>query len=146
MDVSALTISVIENEQLMQEAQKIRFTVFVEEQHVPRELELDQFEQCSTHLLARINDHAVGTLRFRVYQQFVKIERVAILPKYRGLDLGRQLMQTAEQIIHQRYPGQSILLYAQQRSLKFYLKLGYQQMGEPFLQAGIEHIKCIKEI
>ena len=53
MDITTLTIKNIETEAERREAQDIRFKVFVEEQLVPRELELDRYEECSTHLLQR---------------------------------------------------------------------------------------------
>jgi len=62
---------------LMREAFGVRFEVFVDEQGVPRELEMDEFDPCATHLVAIRADRVVGTLRMLDHEGAAKIGRVA---------------------------------------------------------------------
>ena len=75
----------------------IRRTVFVEEQGVAPEADLDQHEASSArHALAFVDGHAVGALRWRWYEPGVaKIERVAVLSAYRRRGIGRALVAWA---------------------------------------------------
>ena len=67
----------------------IRVAVFVEEQGVPREAELDQHEASAVHLLAEVEGRPVGTMRWRpVPPATAKLERVAVLPEARGRGVG----------------------------------------------------------
>ena len=83
----------------------------------------------------------VGTTRIRsLSDSLVKIERVAVLSQYRGLGIGRQLMDVA--IAHIRHQGIfEIKINAQTHARKFYDKLGFEQQGDEFDEAGIPHIE-----
>ena len=119
----------------------IRTTVFVDEQGVPLDEELDEHEAQATHLVARVDGRPVGTLRWRVVPPATaKIERVAVLRDMRGAGLGRMLIEAALQQaaaagIHRA------LLNAQASAVDFYRRLGFVIAGEPFDEAGIPHVR-----
>ena len=118
----------------------IRTAVFVDEQGVPLDEELDEHEALATHLLARIDGRPVGTLRWRVVPPGVaKIERVAVLREARGSGLGRVLVEEAlRQAAAAGIP--SAVLNAQISACDFYRRLGFVVVGEPFHEAGIAHV------
>lgn len=119
----------------------IRTAVFVHEQGVPLDEEIDEHEATATHLLAFVGGRPVGTLRWRVMPPATaKIERVAVLREARNLGLGRLLMDEALRQIAAAGIDTAVL-NAQTGAASFYLRLGFQFDGEPFDEAGIEHIR-----
>ncbi len=124
----------------------VRMTVFVEEQAVPPEEELDALDAAATHFLLRLSpDEAasqavvIGTARLLDKGDGRgKVGRVAVLREYRGLGLGLRLMEFIEATA--RAQGfQTLVLDAQCYAIAFYEKLGYVAEGDVFLDAGIEH-------
>jgi len=129
-----------------QDALKIRYEVFVEEQNVPEELEIDDLEEQSHHVVLYQDDQPLGTAR--IYHQgdgVYKIQRVAVLNAQRGHGLGAQLMQACEQKI-QQLQGTKMTLGAQLQALPFYEKLGYIVEGPEFMDAGIPHRTVTKTV
>ena len=86
----------------------------------------------------------MGTARIRLLNpQIAKIERVAVLPRYRGQGVGRRMIEQAIRSLTER----GILeaqLHAQMQTIDFYQKLGFLPQGEPFYEAGISHIAMSK--
>ena len=114
----------------------IRFTVFVEEQEVPEEEELDGMDCESTHFLATHDDRPIGTARLMPSGQ---IGRMAVLKPFRRQGVGALLLQTAvTEAINQGMP--SPFLHAQTHALSFYRAHGFESHGAIFLDAGIEHL------
>jgi predicted GNAT family N-acyltransferase len=123
------------------EAMRIRFAVFVEEQRVPRELEVDEFDVMAVHLLAVEEEtgNPIGTARFLDKGEGVaKIGRVAVLPDYRGKGVGEALMRAA--LERARRTGHAVVvLDAQLSVIGFYERLGFVAEGAVFDDAGIPH-------
>lgn len=132
-----------------QDAFAVRRTVFIEEQQVPPEIEMDEYDRAeaeTVHFVAYLNNLPVGAARFRRYTAAIaKAERVAVVESERGSGLGRQLMHAIEEAARSQGYEQ-IKLFAQLSASGFYERLGYQQVGETFEQAGIEHIEMIKPL
>lgn len=146
MDIlQRIKIELISNPNQTAMSHKIRFEVFVDEQKVPREIELDQYEDESTHLLAFYNEVPVGTLRFRSTDKGIKIERVAVRSQYRCFGIGRALMIYAEKMIEKISPENPIILHSQISAQSFYESIGYVKEGSHFMQAGIEHVAMKKK-
>lgn len=141
----AINVQIITSDDVAK-AFTIRQKVFVEEQKVPEELEIDEFENESIHFLAYVNGEAVGTARMRWQDnRTAKAERVAVLAHYRGTGVGRELMQAIEnEAKHQK--ATAVQLNAQIQAQPFYERLGYKAYGDIFLDAGIEHIAMKKEL
>jgi predicted GNAT family N-acyltransferase len=124
----------------------IRMQVFVEEQAVPPEEELDAYDVVATHFLVRTSAlprespaSIVGTARLLDKGENTgKVGRVAVLREHRGRGAGTALMQAVEQ--EARAQGLTrLVLDAQVSAIPFYARLGYTVEGELFLDAGIEH-------
>ncbi|MBA4493290.1 GNAT family N-acetyltransferase [Paenactinomyces guangxiensis] len=130
----------------MNEAFAIRRNVFIEEQQVPEDLEIDEWEDIATHFLALEEGKPVGTCRLRwVNPQTVKAERVAVLGEKRKTGAGKKLMEALE--LYARDKGaKTIVLNAQIQVVPFYEKLGYRGTGASFFEAGIKHIPMKKEL
>ncbi|WP_341679039.1 GNAT family N-acetyltransferase [Niveibacterium sp. SC-1] len=114
----------------------IRETVFVVEQGVPTEMERDEWDGRSQHLLASLAGRAVGTARLLPDGH---VGRLAVLPGARGLGVGQALMRRMHELALER--GMSTLvLHAQIQAEDFYRALGYLPEGEVFMEAGIPHL------
>lgn len=97
------------------------------------------------HFIARVEDgRGVGTARLRRLKDgHVKVERVAVLPNWRGEGIGEALMTGLE--AHARRAGHDrVLLASQIQALGFYERLGYQVEGPMFMDAGIPHRRMLK--
>lgn len=123
--------------------QNIRIDVFVEEQSVPVEEELDALDPLAIHVLALVNGKPVGTARAVEKDPALwKIGRVAVCATYRQQGIGVALMQGIELAC----PASHFTLSAQTHALKFYEKLGYVAVGPEFMEAGIPHFYMFKGV
>jgi predicted GNAT family N-acyltransferase len=138
-----LQIKVVSSQNEFNSIAKIRSLVFQQEQNVAPELEFDGKDEQAEHLLAYLDDEAIGTLRIRtIDNKTVKIERLAVLPKARGKGIGSKLMEYAIELISSQGDRQ-IIIHAQAYIKELYLKLGFEQIGNEFDEAGIPHVKMI---
>lgn len=126
------------NNKLMKEAHEIRHKVFVIGQKCPKDLEYE-FEDESTHFIIFNNDKAVGTARYRKTIKGYKLERFAVLERYRGYGYGKNILEAILSDL-KNYTG-TIYLHAQVQVQYFYEKLGFIKDGEIFEEAGILHYK-----
>jgi predicted GNAT family N-acyltransferase len=142
-------IMIITDPKDREKAYAIRREVFVAEQNVPEELELDanDKQESTKHvLLVDQEQNAVGAARFRPYSDGVlKIERVAVVAKERGNGSGKMIMKAIEDEAR-KIGYQSMKLAAQLHARKFYEQLGFEAKGEKYFEAGIEHIDMLKNI
>ena len=115
----------------------VREGVFVLEQHVPREMEIDDDDPRSVHVLARAQDGTpIGSGRLT---QGGRIGRVAVLRTWRGRGVGTMLLQTLlDQARARRLT--TISIHAQRDAVPFWLRHGFASVGEEFEEAGIPHI------
>lgn len=117
--------------------------MFVEEQRVPVEEELDTLDESATHVLALIDGKPVGTARaVEKTPGLWKIGRVAVCAPYRQQGVGVALMSGIEAAC----PTSRFTLSAQTHALKFYEKRGYIAVGDKFMEAGIPHFIMFKGI
>ncbi|WP_406687389.1 GNAT family N-acetyltransferase [Rossellomorea vietnamensis] len=140
-----MIVEVAKTEDQIQEVFHIRKTVFVEEQQVPLEEEIDEYENDSTHFVLYEDNKAVGAGRFRILDGVGKVERVCVLKSTRGKGAGRELMLAIEEYA-KRQPLSQLKLNAQTYAIPFYEGLGYQVTSEEFLDAGIPHKTMKKTI
>lgn len=122
-------------QQHQRELSQLRHQVFVTEQHVPVELELDEYDPHIWHWLVFDEDRPIATARMRLNGH---IGRMAVLQTYRGRGIGRQLLDACIAFAREQDLRQ-VSLSAQSHALDFYRKAGFSPKGPVFLDAGIEH-------
>ena len=129
----------VTEEALLEACFALRIAVFVEEQHVPLEEEIDTHDRTdAVHVAALDGEEVVGTARYVVWQGHAKIGRVAVARSHRGTGLGAGLMGAVME--RARAAGlASMVLDAQTYALGFYEKLGFAAEGPVFDDAGIPH-------
>jgi len=114
---------------------KVRNAVFVEEQGVSAELELDDKDELCSHALILNDGDPIATGRI---ESDGHIGRIAVLKAFRQEGLGRRVVQQLEQTAMD-LGLKRVYLGAQLTAIGFYEKLGYHCYGEIFMDAGIEH-------
>ena len=118
----------------------VRTEVFVREQNIPAELEIDHLDRVSQHVLAMYDGCPVGTGRLTPQG---RIGRVAVARPLRrqgvGLRIMDQLLELARQSNHRE-----VFLSAQHHAIEFYEKLGFECEGDAFLEVGIWHVTMRK--
>ncbi len=113
----------------------IRKSVFIDEQHVPEELEWDGRDAECTQFLAVINSTPVATARLTAEGQ---IGRMAVLRDFRGRGIGSRLLAAViEQAKHAGH--KQVFLHAQVSVIGFYQQHGFTACGDVFIDAGIKH-------
>ncbi|MBB6669153.1 GNAT family N-acetyltransferase [Cohnella nanjingensis] len=137
-------IAVTDSAQLA-ECLRIRTEVFVKEQGVSIDLEVDEYDASPTacrHFLALDEGAPVGASRWRAYKHGVaKLQRIAVLAAYRGRSVGRLLVRAMEADAAAQGYSEAIL-DAQCSAEAFYVKLGYEKVSdETFYDAGILHVR-----
>lgn len=127
----------------MEAALALRIAVFVDEQGIPLEEEIDAYdgpESGAVHALARdAAGRALGTGRYyRADAATARIGRMAVAPLGRGRGVGAALL--AALMGHARAAGYArAVLNAQEHALEFYAKAGFVPDAETNLDAGIVH-------
>lgn len=117
------------------EASRIRMAVFVEEQRVPPEMEMDEHDAVSVHALAYVQGRAVGTGRLLPDGH---IGRMAVLKPSRAHGVGGAML---ERLVEEaRGKGvREVVLSAQTHALGFYRRHGFRELGAVYEEAGIPH-------
>ncbi|WP_374361277.1 GNAT family N-acetyltransferase [Pseudoduganella danionis] len=140
MTLSNCSVTVGDWPSLKEQAQAIRMEVFVQEQNVPAELEMDQMDAVCIHAIAYDGAGvAVGTGRLLPDGH---IGRMAVRKNARGSGVGGQLLQALMARAHAR--GDRVLaLSAQTHAAPFYQRHGFVIEGDEFFEAGIAHINMV---
>lgn len=135
----------VKNEAEMKLVHDIRLEVFVAEQGVPVELELDDLDNEAIHVLAYVDGAPAGCGRLLLRGEEAKIGRVAVRKNMRKSGMGTGICKLLLSIAGDNGASR-INLDAQLTAADFYEKLGFAKKGEAFMEAGIEHIKMVKDI
>lgn len=139
-------VTIVSSDQELEDAFFVRKKVFVEEQRVPLSLEVDEFDETASHFVVYEKDKPIGAGRIRETSAGIgKVERVCILPNYRGLHLGKLIMQALED--HGSTQGfEKIVLNAQSYAIPFYESIGYIVTSPEFMDADIPHRAMEKKL
>jgi predicted GNAT family N-acyltransferase len=117
------------------EASRIRMEVFVREQRVPAEIEMDERDAACLHALAYVDGKAVGTGRLLPDGH---IGRMAVLKASRALGVGGAILERLVEEARRR-GMREVRLAAQTHALAFYARHGFDAVGAVFEEAGIPH-------
>ena len=114
----------------------VREQVFIQEQHVPEEMEWDGLDDAAIHVVAQ-DKHAqvIGTGRLL---EDGHICRMAILQEWRHQGVGSALLKELLLIAQQRQLSK-VFLHAQTTAIGFYERYGFSVRGKEFMEAGIPH-------
>lgn len=133
--MSEIIIKQVDFTQDSEALKNIRTKVFILEQHVPPELEWDEYDKDATHVLAYYNNIPAGTARL---VNKALIGRMAVLKPYRGRGIGKKMLEFLMTLAH-KMGVDTIQLSAQKHAVEFYKKQGFKICSDEYLDAGIPH-------
>lgn len=113
----------------------VRFQVFVDEQGVPSDMELDEFDPLSCHAAALRDGQVVGAGRLLPDGH---IGRMAVLAEWRGQGGGAALLK-ALMAEAARRGMRRLALSAQTHAVDFYARFGFLPEGPEYQEAGLPH-------
>jgi predicted GNAT family N-acyltransferase len=123
-------------------ASPIRFQVFVREQRVPAEIELDDMDAPSLHAIAFENEKPIGTGRLLPDGH---IGRMAILKEWRRRGIGAAILKALIDAAERRGDSE-IALSAQLHAVEFYRTHGFEPVGDVYEEAGIPHQAMVRAL
>ena len=123
----------------------LRTVVFVEEQRVPLAEEIDGLDDQATHIVALDGEEVVATCRLLADGTTIKLGRMVVAKERRREGIASEMLRVADQQ-SKLLGGEQISLAAQTYAVALYEQDGYVAYGEPFPDAGIEHIWMSKQL
>ncbi len=125
------------------EIRGIRTAVFTEEQGIDPGIDFDGSDPECVHVIARnATGSTVGTARM---SSDGHIGRMAVLQAYRRQGVGRAMLEAL--VAAARRQGlNEVYLNSQAQVIGFYQALGFEKIGEPFMEAGIKHVRMLRQI
>jgi len=138
--LSDLSLRIATSEEDVLKVLVVRGIVFIEEQRVDWEGEIDEFEKTATHFLGEVGGQPVATGRLRHLEDgWVKIERIAVRPHWRGKGYAKEIVTFM--LDHAVAMGaKKFKMHAQVYLEDFYRKFGFVREAGVFVECGIDHI------
>ena len=144
--MDGVVVKLVVTESELEQAIAVRFRVFVTEQSIPPEEELDAADATATHAIALYQGKTVGTGRLVVNDSSqAQIGRMAVDAAWRRKGIGAQILDFLEQSARSQGLKRCVL-HAQDYVKGFYAAHGYQEHGEPFLEVDIAHVEMRKTL
>lgn len=123
----------------LSDAYKIRISVFVIEQKIPFNLEIDNYDLISDHIIIYNSSRAVATGRIVYKDKKIFLGRIAVLKEYRHMNYGSLLIRKMLDKVFES-ENKTVFVHAQKYAQNFYEKLGFQRYGNEFIEDGIVHV------
>jgi predicted GNAT family N-acyltransferase len=142
--VNNLVIKKVENQNEFNQIMEIRKKVFVEEQNVDLNIEIDGFDKLAKHFIVILDNIPIGCARIRS-NNIAKLERIAIIKEYRGSGYGKILTNYLIDYC-KKNNYKEICIHSQIYVSDFYKKHGFIIRGKPFFEAEIKHIEMYMKI
>lgn len=144
--MDGVLVKLVETESELEAAIAVRFRVFVHEQSIPPEEELDAADATATHAIALFQGNVVGTGRLVLDDNSqAHIGRMAVDASWRRKGIGGQILEFLEQSARSQGLNRCVL-HAQDYVKSFYASHGYQKHGDTFLEVDIPHVEMRKEL
>jgi predicted GNAT family N-acyltransferase len=120
----------------------VRAAVFMAEQACPYDEEFDGNDSIATHVVGFVDGEPAAALRIRYFAEFVKIERLAVLPRFRGTLIAKEVVEAALNFCR-RKGYRKMYGHAQKRLLGFWGRFGFKPIegAEPFHFSDHEYIE-----
>ena len=132
-------------EELMQ-AQKIRAEVLEKEQEFPHDVNIDGLDRSASHVLAFDHEVPVATARLTIPAEGEgMIARIALIPSYRGMGLGKRIIRQLE-IVAKRRRLRTLYVEPHAHLEAFFRNLGYEKLPGSVEFGGHHLIKMMKRL
>lgn len=138
-----------ENKEMLDLCLHVRNAVFTVEKGISREIEVDENDALNSrcdHFFMEYDGRPAGALRcMRIGGDTVRLQRFCILKEYRNRGLGRKITKFVEEY-YRNNSFTRVELDAKYEACGFYEKCGYRKISDLFEEAGIPHVKMVKEL
>ena len=127
------------------DAARVRTEVFIEEQAIPKEMEWDEADATALHAIVRNRlGQPLATGRLLTEAPGVgRIGRMAVIRVMRGTQLGADVLKALLAAAWAR-GDREVVLSAQRSAAGFYSRLGFEERGPDFEEAGIAHVEMVR--
>lgn len=129
----------------MEKVFEIRREVFIREQGVPEEIEMDGLDKDAVHVLAAVDGIPAGCGRLLYEDGEARIGRVAVRKEMRRRGIGDGICRLLMTIAGDSGASR-VIINAQLTAVEFYEKLGFKKEGEVFTEAGIKHVRMVRDL
>ncbi len=140
-----ITVKIAKTPLDIKKAYGVRELVFMEEQGVSREEEMDEFDGAATHIIAYYDDEVAGCARIRFLGNKSKLERIAVLLRFRKKGIGKKIVDFLVAYSKEKGATEAVM-HAQIYANDFYVKCGFKPRGEEFMEANIRHVEMYMEL
>ncbi len=125
----------------------VRSAVFMSEQDCPYDEEFDGNDYCATHILGTVNNEPGAVLRVRYFADFAKIERLAVLPRFRRTLISKIVVETGIELCR-RKGYRTLYGHSQKRLTRFWEKFGFKPLKKnfPLVYSDHEYVEMWAEI
>jgi len=141
-----LSYKLVTSDRELKGAFQLRRQVFAEEQGISEDLVLDRHDGEALHMVVKARERVIGTARvlFLADNQ-AKLERMAVLKPLRHKGIGKGIVSFLNEELRNRHIEQ-VVLHAQYTVVAFYKSCGFEELGLPFWEAGIKHMKMQRRL
>jgi len=117
----------------------VRAACFIGEQDIPYSEEFDGHDFGATHIIAYLGEEPVGAVRLRWFQSFAMPERLAVMQRFRGNNIGELLIERCRKLAESRGCN---MLYTQSlpQDVKYWEKHGWRRLVAEEAGGGAKHI------
>jgi predicted GNAT family N-acyltransferase len=144
--MSKFSYTLVAGDVELQEAFEVRRQVFVREQGISEDLVFDEHDTEALHMVVKDGERVIGTARVQfVANNQAKLERMAVLKLYRRKGIGKEMLLFLDAVLKDKQV-QQVIIHAQLEVVPFYKSCGFNELGLPFLEAGMKHIKMSKRL
>ena len=129
----------------IKEIKEIRKVVFSDELNIPESYLFDEYDKTCNQFLIKNNEITIGALRLRKENNAIKLERMAILPKFRKMSFGLRTIDEVKKYCMTKNESK-IFLDSIYDVRGFYRKCGFGEIGTIFERVGLPHIRMELEL
>ena len=137
--VAAVEVRPVRDDAELEQALMLRERVFCGEQGVDPAADRDGMDGEAMQFVAVEDGRVLGTCRVLIRDGVARLGRMAVEPDARGRGIGALLLEEAERGAAGAGVGR-VRLHAQARAVPLYARRGYEQVGDPFVEEGIDHV------
>ncbi|CAN5923453.1 hypothetical protein BH11PSE3_BH11PSE3_25160 [soil metagenome] len=117
----------------------VRAACFIGELDVPYSEEFDGHDFGATHIIAYVGDEPAGTVRVRWFQSFAMPERLAVIQRFRGHDIGQLLLERCRKLAESR-GSNTLYVQALPKDAAYWEKQGWRRVVGEEESAGDKKI------
>jgi len=144
--MSKFSYKLVTGDAELQEAFEVRRQVFVREQSISEDLVFDGRDEEALHMVVKDGEKVIGSARVQFLAgNQAKLERMAVLKRYRRKGIGKEMLLFLDAVWKDKQV-QQVIIHAQLEVVPFYKLCGFEELGLPFREAGIKHIKMSKQL